>query len=260
MSDNLVQEDKFFVPFSPTIDPLPLQQCFNLQLKPHPLAVLAAKDLQQYLQTQNDWEHNFGLIPGEKGKVVGKMFGVLVVKTIQERIGYIAAFSGKLANSNQHEKFVPPVFDGLCSQSFVNDGMKELSKISSEIKLLENSASEIDNEQISLLKSKRRNQSISLQKRIFEQYYFLNQAGTKKSLNQLFAKALYKNPPSGAGECAGPKLLQYAFQNQMKPIALTEFWWGLSPKSTQWKHGHFYLCCKEKCQPILEHMLEGLAR
>lgn len=258
MTYKFFQTDKFFIPFSQTIDTFSLPKSFDLN-SPHPLAVTAAKDLQQYLQVQKDWEHNFGLIPGQKGKVVGKMFGVLVVKTTQEKIGYLAAFSGKLANSNQHGKFVPPVFDSLSNQSFVNDGMRELSHLNIEIKDLENSFPGND-EQLRLLKSKRRNHSISLQKKIFDQYFFLNQAGLEKSLSQLFANAFYKNPPSGAGECAGPKLLQYAFQNQMTPLTLAEFWWGLSPKSAQWKHGNFYPCCKEKCQPILQHMLEGLGK
>ena len=83
-------------------------------------------------------------------------------------------------------------------------------------------------------------------------------AGEEKSLVDLFAIAGYKNPPAGAGECAGPKLLQYAFQHQLKPLAIAEFWWGLSPKSEQWKHKQFYACCKEKCEPILAHMLEGI--
>lgn len=258
ISKALTLTDKFFIPFSPPVDSFSLPNKFNLHKTPHPLAILAAKDLQHYLQVQEDWEHNFGLNSDHTGKVVGKMFGVLVVRTPGNETGYIAAFSGKLANSNQHIKFVPPIFDGLSNQSFVNDGMRELSELNVEIKDLEHSVSICAEKQIRLLKSKRRNHSIALQKKIFDQYFFLNQAGMQKSLNQLFENASYKNPPSGAGECAGPKLLQYAFQNQMTPIALTEFWWGLSPKSAQWKHGHHYECCKEKCQPILAHMLEGL--
>ncbi len=257
MIDKLFPADKFFIPFKPPVGSSPLSQKFHLNQKPHPLAVHAAKDLQKYLQSQTDWVHNFGLIQDDKDKIVGKMFGVLVVKTIQNDIGYIAAFSGKLANSNQHLKFVPPVFDGLCNQSFVNEGMRELSRINVKIKDLEVAKHSDHKDQITLLKSMRRDHSIALQQKIFDQYFFLNQFGKRKSLNQLFKKASYKNPPSGAGECAGPKLLQYAFKNQMRPIALTEFWWGLSPKSTQWKHGEYYSCCKEKCQPILEHMLEG---
>lgn len=236
----------------------PLSKTFILQATPHPLAVRAAYDLQQYLKTQTDWVHNFGLSPGQKGAIIGKMFGVLVVKNVQDEIGYLAAFSGKLAGVNNHIKFVPPVFDSLSDESFVNEGMLVLTLINMEIKTLEERAQAGFEEQIKLLKLKRKKHSNSLQLQIFKYYFFLNQAGDKKSLTQIFKKFSYKNPPSGAGECAGPKLLQYAFQHQMKPITLTEFWWGLSPKSEQWKHGQFYTCCKEKCEPILDHMLSGL--
>ncbi len=226
--------------------------------EPHPLCLLAAEKLQRYLQDQNEWNHNFGLEQDQSGSVIGKMFGLLVVQTAQNEIGYLAAFSGKLAGENHHSKFVPPVFDSLDEKSFLNTGMKELSRINKEIRDLEEEKPNAYKEKIDALKTERKNNSALLQQRLFDEYYFLNSAGEEKSLNTLFKNAEYKNPPSGAGECAGPKLLQYAFQHQMKPLAMAEFWWGLSPKSATWKHGHFYACCKEKCEPILAHMLEGL--
>ncbi|MES3019613.1 MAG: pseudouridylate synthase [Bacteroidota bacterium] len=247
-----------FIPFDQSADQYSLPDSFKLGDTPHPLAMHAAADLQEYLKTQTDWEHNFGLTKGQKGAVIGKMFGVLVVRNAKDEIGYLAAFSGKLAGGNEHTKFVPPVFDGLSEQSFVNEGMKMLTMINLKIKALEEVNSARSEEQIKLLKLERRQHSNLLQHQIFDHYFFLNQAGEKKSLTNIFKKAEYKNPPSGAGECAGPKLLQYAFQHKMTPIALTEFWWGLSPKSDQWKHGYFYPCCKEKCEPIFDHMLDGL--
>ncbi|MGL4448060.1 MAG: RluA family pseudouridine synthase, partial [Shewanella sp.] len=66
-------------------------------------------------------------------------------------------------------------------------------------------------------------------------------------------------PPAGAGECAAPKLLQYAFKHRLKPLAMAEFWWGAPPKSAIRQHKQFYPACLRKCQPILKHMLEGLA-
>ncbi len=99
---------------------------------------------------------------------------------------------------------------------------------------------------------------MALQEKIFDHYQFLNQDGEEKNLHQIFKEALNTKPPSGAGECAAPRLLQYAFQHKMKPIAMAEFWWGLSPKSDYWKHGQFYPACKEKCGPILAHMLKGM--
>ena len=65
-------------------------------------------------------------------------------------------------------------------------------------------------------------------------------------------------PPAAAGDCAGPKLLQFAFQNQLTPIAMAEFWWGPSPKAEVRKHEFFYPACNSKCKPILGHMLDGL--
>jgi tRNA pseudouridine32 synthase/23S rRNA pseudouridine746 synthase len=224
---------------------------------PHPLCLLAAKELQEYLKTQEEWHHNFGLSTEKEGPVIGKMFGVLAVKNSVDEIGYLAAFSGKIAGSNHHSKFVPPVFDLLTNGSFLNQGMEKLTRINQEIKALESLQSHADKE-IVRLKAARRAHSTALQNEIYDHYHFLNKAGDEKSLRAIFKAAGYKNPPSGAGECAGPKLLQYAFQHNMKPLAIAEFWWGQSPKSAFWKHGHFYPCCKEKCEPILTHMLSGI--
>lgn len=223
----------------------------------HPLSLLAVEKLQAHLETRQDWNHNFGLST-EEGMVIGKMFGVLVVKTQDDDIGYLAAFSGKLGGRNNHHGFVPPVFDGLEEGGFLNDGMVELARISDELARLEALSLEKETLEIRLLKSYRKTHSITLQNRIFDQYHFLNQKGEQKSLRTIFENAAYKNPPAGAGECAAPKLLQYAFQNRMKPLAIAEFWWGKSPKSDHWKHGSFYPACRQKCEPILAHMLSGM--
>lgn len=186
------------------------------------------------------------------------MFGVLIVKNENNQLGYLAAFSGKLAGGNHHAKFVPPVFDGLSDESFVNEGMIALGKIIEEINILESENKKENASKIEELKIKRKNHSTTLQNKIFDHYAFLNISGKSKSLRTIFEEEDYKNPPVGAGECAGPKMLQYAFQNNLKPLAIAEFWWGQSPKSETWVHQKFYPCCKEKCFPILKHMLQDL--
>ncbi len=259
VSKKTASKDPFFIPLELPANIQPLPNSFALHKEPIPVCLLAAADLQRYLETQTDWKHNFGFSDKDRGTIVGKMFGVLVVKNAEGAIGYLAAFSGKLAGQNHLSRFVPPVFDTLEANNFVNQGMRELSRINLEIKGLTDGKAEGYQASIQLLKLARSKHSNSLQKEIFDRYFFLNKAGQPKSLREIFAKANYKNPPSGAGECAGPKLLQYAFQHKMEPIALTEFWWGLSPKSDQWQHGKFYPCCTEKCGPILGHMLDGIA-
>ena len=228
---------------------------FSLTGQLHPLALLAAKKLQQYLQDHQDWEHNFGLSIGMEGVVIGKMFGVLVVRTMEGKLGYLFAFSGKLAGKNDHANFVPPIFDGLAEGGFLNEGMLALSRMSEDIRALELAGLKMDDVKIKELKLSRKNYSATLQNKIFDQYHFINKIGESKALRTVFENTAAGRPSAGAGECAAPKLLQYAFENQLEPLALAEFWWGLSPKSANWKHGEFYQPCKDKCAPILAHML-----
>jgi tRNA pseudouridine32 synthase/23S rRNA pseudouridine746 synthase len=104
----------------------------------------------------------------------------------------------------------------------------------------------------------RAEQSHRLQHKLFAQYSFLNAQGEYKDLNQIFANTAYKVPPAGAGECAAPKLIQYAYAHGLTPIAMAEFWWGHSPKSEIRHHKQVYPSCMSKCHPILGHMLLGL--
>ncbi|WP_229216368.1 pseudouridylate synthase [Dyadobacter sp. 3J3] len=259
MTQPISTTDTIFSPFKESLGAycFPEKFTFPFDYEPHPLSLLAVEKLQSHLADQEEWDHNFGLKVDQEGAVIGKMFGVLVVRTENDEIGYLSAFSGKLAGGNHHTKFVPPIFDGMADGGFLNTGMEKLSIINQQIKVLEDKNSDVQKE-VDALKTIRKAHSVSLQKEIFDQYNFLNQGGDKKSLCEIFEDASYKNPPAGAGECAAPKLLQYAFQQNMQPIAMAEFWWGLSPKSDFWKHGHFYPACREKCGPILRHMLAGI--
>jgi len=112
--------------------------------------------------------------------------------------------------------------------------------------------------EIEALKEERKIRSASIQQEIFEHCTFLNQDGKTKDLIQIFNPTKEIFPPAGAGECAAPKLLQYAFQHQLTPISMAEFWWGASPSSEIRKHKQFYPACRGKCEPILGHMLEGI--
>ncbi|WP_206156112.1 pseudouridylate synthase [Chitinophaga fulva] len=223
----------------------------------HPLCTIAVTELQQHLAGQSEWKHNFGLDNNGHGAVIGKMFGVLVVRARCGTLGYLSAFSGKLANGNHHNRFVEPVFDGLKTGSFLNAGMVRLSEINNEIAALSREDAVLHQSAIGQLKELRKTHSVRLQRRLLEQYNFSNKAGHVKNMVDIFTAHGYKQPPAGAGECAGPKLLQHAFRHQMEPLALVEFWWGLSPKSATWKHGAYYKPCKEKCAPILDYMLNG---
>lgn len=337
-------QENYFIPFKESIESYDLPECFTFPFyyQPHPLCILAAKELQRHLKIQTEWQHNFG-IAGNKETAIGKMFGVLLVQNKHDEIGYLAAFSGKLAESNQLSKFVPPVFDMLAEDGFFMQGQKQINLINDQIEHLDKNpqisefktvlnaeiassmlsikthrekmieerkirkaqrvaAEKLMNaddfiklkdqlskesikqkiqlrdlnsywkkrikkaetnvnllcDEITALKNQRKDLSAALQQKLFDQYCFLNVKGVEKSLFDIFKETSQYTPPAGAGECAAPKLLQYAFKNELKPLAMAEFWWGKSPKSEIKKHQNFYGACQGKCQPILEHMLDGI--
>lgn len=319
---------------------LPEKFTFPFYYEPHELSIIASNELQAYLETQSDFEHNFGLQEHQNGLVIGKMFGVLVCQNQDGALGYLWAFSGKLASVNHLPYFVPTIFDMLPEDGFYKKEEAVLNTINRQIEALEQSErylealenlkkiilqaeTDIQNQknrikeqkmirdeqriiaektmdfesyktvqkqlseaskqesillkkmikywnfqkenvkielekivsEINQLKELRKQKSGDLQQKLFAEYSFLNQFGERKSIGEIFNN----NPPAGAGECAAPKLLHYAFEHQLKPIAMAEFWWGQSPKSEIRKHKQFYPACKSKCEPILlSHMLKGL--
>lgn len=112
--------------------------------------------------------------------------------------------------------------------------------------------------QIAQLAAERKQRSAALQEWLFGQFKMLNGRGEDKTLLEIFAAHNNTLPPAGAGECAAPKMLQYAYENNMRPLAMAEFWVGASPAGEVRRDGCFYPSCKSKCYPILSFMLQGI--
>ena len=322
---------------------LPKRFNFPFYYEPHELSRIAASQLQHYLGSQQDFDHDFGLGAAADSEGIGKMFGVLVVQDKVGRLGYLAAYSGKLAGTNDHQYFVPTIFDMLITDSFykqeeavineinqtidtmvtdpnyqavasqylelqrlakgsiqeeklvVREGKKARKRrrkeaegsMSSDLymELLEGLKEESLKEHFCLreiesyweyrlaqirmqvnrydekllqLKQSRKAKSAALQQKLFAQYQFLNSRGERKGLDDIFVKELGIIPPAGAGECAAPKLLQYAFEHELRPLTMAEFWWGRESSQQIRKPGHYYPSCRSKCEPILGHMLVGM--
>lgn len=113
-------------------------------------------------------------------------------------------------------------------------------------------------EEIKAMKEQRRFKSNALQREIFDHYIFLNARGEKQVLSKCFPDFDLRHPPSGSGDCAAPKLLQYAYNQGYGPVCMGEFWWGSAPVKEVRKHKYFYPSCASRCRPILGHMLQGL--
>lgn len=217
---------------------------------------LAAQKFQDYIEAQqHNWEHDFGFTAGTDESIRGKMFGVLVVENSAGKLGFLGTSSGTVAPEDRSGKLVPSQIDLRQKDHFITVGMQELTEIGQQIKQLESKPSAHNEHAILELKNKRSAHSLALQTRLFDAYQFLNQTGERKSLRSIFEDHADHKPPAGAGECAAPKLLQYAFSHQLKPLAIAEFWWGKSNKSNTRQHREFYPACEEKCRPILTYML-----
>ena len=295
---------------------------------PHALCVLAADEVRAMLSRDE------ALLADA---LRGKMFGVLVVRTHDGGIAYLAAFSGLLACSNNVDGFVPPVFDFLSPTGYFKQEEGRISLLNARIKEMEcdgeypmalaeqdalkrameqeltamreamatcrqrrneqratgtltadEEASLIRESQfqkaelkratvrwqqlvaqcgeriaplraqIAAMKDERKRRSAALQQWLFEQFVMLNARGEGRTLLDIFKEQRGCIPPAGAGECAAPKLMQYAYANSLQPLALAEFWVGESPAGEVRHDGCFYGACKSKCEPILSHMLKGL--
>lgn len=107
------------------------------------------------------------------------------------------------------------------------------------------------------LKARRSAKSDTLQKWIFENAIVNNGAGESSSIWEIFSREGLI-PPGGTGDCAAPKLLNYAFSHELEPLAMGEFWYGTSPGTAVRTHGHFYPSCTSKCGPLLGYMMKGL--
>lgn len=306
---------------------LPKQFTYPFSYEPHPLSVMAADEVRAYISSQNQWSEELAQ---------GKMFGVLVVRNGQGELGFLAAFSGQLAGTYQHDYFVPPVYDLSEPDGFFRDEERYISSLNDKVESIASSAEYLSlrslverleeqverlasewrlrlaqakeerdarrtgslteeeehqlvkesqflkaeckreksrlqaelqqaqagltryEEEMEALKRERKQRSSALQGRLFDQFVLLNAKGENRSLCGIFSRVGHPIPPSGAGECAAPKLLQYAFLNHYEPLCMAEFWWGASPKAIVRHHGHYYPACKSKCEPILQFMMQGL--
>ncbi|KQC33898.1 pseudouridine synthase [Nonlabens sp. YIK11] len=316
---------------------LPSQFNYPFYYQPHELAVLAAQQLQAYLEQQYQWFVANGT------QEAGKMFGVLVVQDEKRNLGFLAGFSGKLGGETTQEHFVPPVYQLERVDQFFKQETDKLDAVTKQIAALENDPVNIQliadynakaiaqteslereqerikaikrerrrllkrekavmeteafksfearQRQLSLnnnfflkeyevyledkiatlknqfeslqlelenLRSKRRKGSLWLQDWLFDEYNFLNARKETQNVKELFKNRIPDVPPAGTGDCAAPKMLQYAYAQNLKPITMAEFWYGPSPASKVRSHGNFYPACRSKCEPVLEFMLQGL--
>ena len=233
--------------------PKPERFTYPFCYEPHPLCLLAAKEVQQYIATHAEIKEDADR---------GKMFGVLVVEPTPntsraggESYYFLAAYSGLLAGRNDWDYFVPPVYDAQQPDGYFKTQERMISQLSS-----------LTHHPSSFNPQTSKEMSQELQLWLFHQYRLLNAHGKEKDLVEIWQnyynrpklRKKFPLPPGGTGDCCAPKLLQYAYQHGLKPVCMAEFWWGATTKTELRQHLNYYPACRGKCKPILTWMLQGL--
>ncbi len=307
---------------------LPSRFTYPMYYVPHELCKIAAQEVMDYALNQELWRDEL---------LAGKMLGVLVVRDSNDKLGYLAAYSGNLAHNGNNPYFVPHIYNLLEPQGMFRIGEAQITEINHRIEALENSTKkkELENlrhntmmnqsievgamtvahekakshrdalraagnltpeqeqklikesqfqkaelrrlkkrhrmelEQIDQrisdqdstvahLKAQRKAMSEMLQQQLFRLFVVRNARGESMDVATIFERRLNRLPPGGTGECCAPKLLQYAFLHDLKPVCMAEFWVGQSPHGEVRHHGHYYPACRSKCLPLMVFMLQGL--
>lgn len=219
------------------------KRCNGVHTIPRKPAITAAKELMESIDQELSTEYL-------NGEARGKMFGVLVCKTLDGESQTIKAFSGQYNGDWLLKDWAPPLFDVQAFHTFndpVEKQIKALGRAAEESKVTANKQ---------FILQKRKQLSRQLMKDIHALYELNNFNGQKCSLSDLFPQN--RGIPTGTGDCCAPKLLNYAATHNLQPIGLAEFYWGRTNKSASRHQGQFYLACEDKCGPILGFLLCGL--
>jgi len=332
---------KYLLEFQKDISKLDIPSKFTYPFyyTPGKLMLTAVKEVQVLLESKK-FKHNFGIDKTKSTPIIGKMFGVLVVKTVKGKLGILTTHSGEIQDLNDFDLFVPSIIDDTSLNQKKEESRQQVNQINDEILSINENQKykELINQKFKLKSSnletlnlfkqnakkakivrsiKRKNldhdkkndeelselireslhfkhelkvlvklikesedtfkitlssfedKILNLEKerkkilrelQTFEldQYQFINKNQKTKSLVHIFNEYASFKPPAGTGNCSAPKLLQYAYSNNLHPVAMAEFWWGSPHKSEIKRHKHYYPACTSRCKPILSHMLQGL--
>lgn len=250
-----------FIQFTPRPDPHLIPDVVPSPFgggRPHCLAERAADETKAFLEdhpvlTPSKWQGTLG----------GKMMGVLIVRRGDGVVGYLRGFAGTIERRWTLDGFVPPVFNPADFHAIWDGGGDEVARLDTATRAREDEARRGSDaatrvaleRSATIARERQRDLSRTLHARLEALYRLPNAKGQSAGLRELFDP---HSPPGGAGDCAAPKLLAYAYRAQLTPLALAEFWWGGIPRAGGRHHGVFYPSCRGRCGTILPFMLEGL--
>ena len=235
---------------------IPQKFTYPFRYVPHPLVVEAAQKLIGTIDSDPLLKYIFA---------EGKMLGVLVCEDPGSgALTTLNAFSGLAGGCSVLPGFVPPIFDTTTVPALRNiEGPVPPETASLRFGPTADAVPPLMVPRVAQVSegtgpSRDTRDSRELQEWLFRQYRVMNGMGEEMDVKEIFASRGLV-PPGGTGECAAPKLLNYAFRNGLKPLCMGEFWYGASPSSGEVRqHGRFYPSCTGKCGPLLSWMLRGV--
>ena len=176
----------------------------------------------------------------------GIMIGVLVAKNSAQENKILFTVSGisrKIEGKFHDAIFIEPIVSNRKIMSALQKNDKKIHLLTEKLK----SCRKEDIQELQLHRSTLTSESLE---KVHELYSFYCFDGKIRSLKQICKNQL---PPTGTGDCCAPKLLNFAFKNNLTPLSMCEVFYG---RSTEKKiSGCKYSPCDERCGLILPEIL-----
>lgn len=184
----------------------------------------------------------------------GFMLGSLVCthQETKERIVLhaISGISKQLTTNDKNNPFqykkngqlhiiVPPVADNRQIEIALSKNDKEIHELTAQIN--------DGNKELIPLRTKLCDESL---RKVFNLYTFTSFNGKKMHLKNIIESNNNQLPPTGTGDCSGPKLLSYAFENKLQPISMDEVFYNNNSSDIE-----SFPPCDIRCKYILPHIL-----
>lgn len=189
----------------------------------------------------------------EERKGQGVMLGSLVCKNSNNQQIVLYAVSGNNKGLNilkplaENEIIVPSIVTEEKVTLALSQHDLLIHQLTDKINSLPNG-----DEKTKLINQRTELTTESLQ-RVFNLYAFTRFDGKAVTLNEIIQQHDGKLPPTGTGDCCAPKLLSYAFANNLIPESMDEVYYGGNTKNKI--SGTSYAPCDERCGYILPSIL-----
>ncbi len=175
----------------------------------------------------------------------------IILKTISGIANKLEKSS--LVRESDNSIFVAPIVSNKEIHKAYEANDIEIHSLTDRIEKLQESFDESDKDEIKRLKKRRIALCTDSLKAIHKLYHFHCADKSIKTIHQICEERNRKAlTQTGTGECCAPKLINYAFSHNMRPVSLAEVYYNLQTNSCDFQ---LYEPCNERCGVLLPSML-----